>query len=124
MPNYSYDHVHLVSLDLAKTAKFYENAFGAKVVSITPTRAELTIEGTRILIRSPREGGQAADEPAKRMGLEHFGFYTDNLAAAVADLKAKGVRILDESRVSAPSPPRIAFLMAPDNVMIELVQRA
>ncbi len=124
MPQYSYDHVHLVSPDPQKAAKFYEQAFNAKVVSASTTRVELRVEGTRILIRSPRDASQSSgDDPVKRTGLEHFGFYTDDLQAAVADLKAKGVRFLDETRVSASSGPRIAFLMAPDNVMIELVQR-
>ena len=33
MPNYWFDHVHLMSNDTVKTAEFYEKMFGAKIVS-------------------------------------------------------------------------------------------
>jgi methylmalonyl-CoA/ethylmalonyl-CoA epimerase len=102
-------------------------AFDAKQGAVTSrpdggVTVRLNIEGIIILIMSARDESQSAeDSPKKRYGLEHFGLYTDNLDAAVADLKAKGVRFVEEIRV-APSGAKIAFLMAPDNVMIELVE--
>ncbi len=127
MPSYWFGHVHLVSHDPLKTAQFYEAAFDAKQVAVTSrpdggVSVRLNIEGVIILIMSARDESQnAEDSPKKRYGLEHFGLYTDNLEAAVADLKAKGVRFVEEIRV-APTGSKIAFLMAPDNVMIELVE--
>jgi hypothetical protein len=41
----------------------------------------------------------------------------------VADLKAKGVRFRDEIKVARPGL-RIAFLWAPENVLVELVESA
>jgi len=35
MPNYAYDHVHLISSDPVKAAEFYEKAFGAKRTNIS-----------------------------------------------------------------------------------------
>jgi len=125
--SYWFGHVHLVSSDPLKTAQFYETAFDAKRGAVTSrpgggVTVPLDIEGVRILIMSARDESQSAeDSPKKRYGLEHFGLYTDNLDTAVADLKAKGVRFVEEIRV-APSGAKIAFLMAPDNVMIELVE--
>jgi catechol 2,3-dioxygenase-like lactoylglutathione lyase family enzyme len=128
MPKYSYDHVHLVSADPVKAADFYIRAFGAKKVSETPsptgTSVALSIEGTRLLIRPPRDNKSKEDAPRARRGLEHFGLRTDDIKGAVADLKAKGVKILDDIRVFAPSGSTIAFVEAPDNVQIELVQPA
>ena len=127
MPSYWFGHIHLISPDPVKTAEFYEMAFDAKRGAVTPrpdggVSVQLNIEGVRILIMSARDESQnAEDSPKKRYGLEHFGLNTDNLDAAVADLKAKGVRFVEEIRL-APSGVRIAFLMAPDNVMIELVE--
>ncbi len=129
MPQYVYDHVHLVSPDPRRAAAFYERAFNAKLVAEGKypeggTRVELELGGTRLLIRSPRGTGQSTeDAPVKRLGLEHFGVRVDNIEAAVAELKAKGIKLLEEIRVSAPTGAKIAFLMAPDNVMIEIVQR-
>lgn len=128
MPQYTYDHVHLVSTDPLKTAAFYERAFNARMVSSGQmpeggSRVELNIEGTRLLIRTPRDAGSSSkDEPKKRSGLEHFGLRTNDIEAAVADLKAKGVKIVDELRVIAGGT-KIAFVMAPDNVLIEILQK-
>jgi catechol 2,3-dioxygenase-like lactoylglutathione lyase family enzyme len=127
MPKYSYDHVHLVSADPIKAAEFYERVFGAKRVFVRPSPAgnsvELSIEGTRLLIRPPRDDKSKEDAPRQRRGLEHFGLRTNDIKGAVADLKAKGVKILDEIMV-APTGSTVAFLQAPDNVVIELVQPA
>ncbi len=128
MPKFSYDHVHLVSADPVKAADWYKKAFDAKVIDIGKypdggDRVELTLEGTRILIRSPRDAKQAvADVPKSRRGLEHFGLKVDNMKAAVAYIKGKGIPFLEEPRISLPSGHTVAFLMAPDNVMIELVE--
>lgn len=130
MARFMYDHVHLISPDPVKTAEFYEHAFSAARVAVGQypeggTRVELSIEGTRLLIRTPVDpGGNADDAPGTRHGLEHFGIRTDDIEAAVTDLKAKGVRFIEEIRQSPATGSKIAFLMAPDNVMIELLQPA
>ena len=129
MPSYRFGHVHLISPDPVKTAEFYEMAFDAKRGAVTPrpdggVSVQLNIEGVKILIMSARDKSQnAEDSPKKRYGLEHFGLNTDNLDAAVADLKAKGVRFVDEISVGS-SGAKIAFLLAPENVLIELVERS
>jgi lactoylglutathione lyase len=130
MARYMYDHVHLISPNPVKAAEFYEHAFGATRVAVGQypeggTRIELRIEGTRLLIRTPKDASHAVeDAPGTRHGLEHFGIRTDDIEAAVADLKTKGVTFVEAIRVSPATGSRIAFLMAPDNVLIELVQPA
>jgi catechol 2,3-dioxygenase-like lactoylglutathione lyase family enzyme len=56
------------------------------------------------------------------MGLDHFGLTVENIDAAVAELKAKGVPFTVEPKTIRPGV-RIAFLTAPQNVSIELLQR-
>lgn len=130
MVRYMYDHVHLISPNPVKAAEFYEQAFGATRVAVGQypeggTRVELRLEGTRLLIRTPVDTRcTAQDAPGTRHGLEHFGIRTDDIETAVTDLKAKGVQFLGDITVSSATGARIAFLMAPDNVMIELVQPA
>jgi len=127
MPQYNYHHIHLVSADPTKAAEFYQRAFGAKSVSVGKfpdggARIELDLGGTRLLLRPPRNASQTAqDSPRQRQGLEHFGLTTDNIDAAVADLKAKGVKFQDEL-TTLPSGVKMAFVLAPDNVSIELMQ--
>ncbi len=127
MPAYRYDHIHLVSPNAVKTAEFYEKMFNAKRVNVreaTPgaVSVELDLSGSRVLIKTGNVGTEAAAgsaDPAH--GLEHFGIKTDDLEAAVADLKAKGVKFRDEIRQIRPGV-KISFLWAPENVLIELLE--
>ncbi|MBI2831081.1 MAG: VOC family protein [Chloroflexi bacterium] len=128
MPQYAYDHVHLISPDPVKTAEFYEKAFGATRVSVTPrpdgrTLVELSLSGSRLLLMNTVAGdSRPPDSPRKRYGLEHFGVRTDNLDETAKNLKAMGVQFVQEITVSRPGL-RIAFIMAPDNVLIELMEK-
>ncbi len=127
MPNYWYDHIHLISPDPLRTAQFYESMFNAERVSTRElpdgrTSVELNLNGSRILLtQRPVQPESASKESVAGNGLEHFGIRTDNLEAAVADLKAKGVQFRDEIRVLAPSV-KISFLWAPENVLVELLE--
>lgn len=96
MPEYRFDHVHLTSPDALKTAQFYEKMFQAKRVSIVEPargglRVELSLNGTTILItQRPPQPASSSPHTSPEYGLIHFGFRTDNLEAAVAELKARG----------------------------------
>ena len=127
MPNYWHDHIHLISPDPLNTSQFYERMFNAKRVSTRKlddgrTSVVLDLNGARVLVTQRQAQPELA--PTQSMagyGLEHFGLRTDNLEAAVAELKAKGVEFRDEIRVARPGL-KIAFLWAPDNVLIELLE--
>ncbi|MBA7645065.1 hypothetical protein ES703_52817 [subsurface metagenome] len=127
MPNYLFDHIHLMSPDPIKTAEFYEKMFGAKQVITRElpdgrTSVELNLNGSRILLTQQPVQVESASMPSVTgSGLEHFGIRTDNLEAAVAELKAKGVQFRDEIRVIRPGV-KISFLWAPENVLVELLE--
>jgi catechol 2,3-dioxygenase-like lactoylglutathione lyase family enzyme len=127
MPSYWYDHVHLISPDPVKTAEFYEKMFDARRVSVSELEAgrvmvELDLNGSRVLVMSRRVQPETApSSPETDYGLEHFGIRTDNLEAAVADLKAKGVQFKEEIREIRPGV-KISFLWAPENVLVELLE--
>ena len=129
MPSYWYDHVHLISPDPVKTAEFYERMFNAKRVSVTERGAglvsvELDLNGSRVLIKPGNvrtETPPGSSDPAH--GIEHFGIKTDDLETAVADLKAKGVQFKEEIREIRPGV-KISFLWAPENVLIELLEKS
>jgi len=126
MPDYRFDHIHLISPDPLKTAQFYENMFGAKRVVVRELEGgyvsvELNLNGTKVLVMS-----QPDTEPSDKVdsyGLDHFGIITSNLEAAVAELKAKGVKFQQEITQIRPGV-KISFLWAPENVLIELVERS
>ena len=129
MPSYWHDHVHLISPDSLKTAEFYERMFNAKRVSVRELGAgrvsvELDLNGSRVLVMSRSAQPQTApSSPETVYGLEHFGIRTDDLETAVADLKAKGVQFKEEIREIRPGV-KISFLWAPENVLIELLEKS
>ena len=129
MASYWYDHVHVISPDPLKTAQFYEGMFNAKRVGVSELGAgrvsvELDLNGSRVLIKSGNvKTGTAPGSSEPAHGLEHFGVRTDNLEAAVAELKAKGVQFKEEIREIRPGV-KISFLWAPENVLVELMERS
>ena len=128
MPNYVYDHIHLISSNPVKAAEFYENAFGAKRTNMS-TRPDgaisvmLSLNGTKLLIQSPRTSDKRTllDSPQKYFGLEHWGIMTDNLDETVTNLKSMGVQFVQE--VTRFPGLSIAYIMAPDNVIVEIMER-
>ena len=126
MISYSYDHIHLRSLEPMETARYFEQMFGAKILesvqSDGQSRIDLDINGLIIFIARAK-----AEEPAgpvePHLGLDHFGLRVDDIAAAVADLKAKGAVFSIEPHQFRPGL-KIAFVNAPGDVRIELLERA
>jgi len=126
MPKYWFDHVHLVSPDPVKTAAFYEKAFGAKDEGTTEladgrTLASVGLDGMSIKVTPPRDVPLVPNTLPGGCGLEHFGLRTDNLEAAMAELKAKGIRVVKEITEINPKT-RIAFFLSPEDVLVELLE--
>ena len=139
MRTYSYDHMHLLSPNPVKTAEFYEEILGAKRVNVTnreggTTNVSLDLNGLRLLVMNrTAEVGEIPSKPPS-YGIEHFGIVTDDLEAAVTEMKAKGVKFgppqfgyacdstHDEVREFRPGIRGI-FLWAPENVLIELLEK-
>ncbi len=142
MATYWYDHVHVMCPDPLKSAEFYEEMFGAKKESIREWpdgRISLTLDlnGSSILLGQPRVPPKSATtcregySPEDYNGLQHFGLKTDDIEEAMRELREKGVEIKQEITVPRPVTQKIipwnpavkiAFIWAPDNVLIELTE--
>ena len=128
MPNYWMEHIHLVSKDPEKTAEFYEKTFGAKMAghSVLPDGRLLLsqlLDGDTVSIKisNPRAKPLVPSAPSDGCGLEHYGIKTDDIEAAVADLKGRGVKFVQEI-TALPSGTKIAFFVTPDDVLVELLE--
>jgi catechol 2,3-dioxygenase-like lactoylglutathione lyase family enzyme len=102
-------------------------AFGAEKVSLNKLpdgriRAELNITGGRMLINTPKPTDtRSPDSPQKRYGTEHFGMKVDELESALQQCQAAGAKIVQGVTQVRPGV-KIAFFMAPDNVLVELLE--
>jgi catechol 2,3-dioxygenase-like lactoylglutathione lyase family enzyme len=77
-----------------------------------------------VAIRGQRTGEKAEDKKGLEWGTDHFGFRVDRDFEAYCDsLKANGVEFTVEPRVFTPTT-KIAFIQAPDGVLIELLHRS
>ena len=126
MPKYWFDHVHLISQKPLVTADFYEKNFGAKRDGLAElpdgrTLVSVTLDGASIKVTSPRAKPLVPNTLPNGCGLEHFGLQTDNLEEAVSDLKANGIKCIQEITAISPTT-KIAFFISPEDILIELLE--
>ena len=125
---YEFNHVHLKASDPEKTANWYVKAFNFKIISDTVrpvgdrfVRCE-TSDGIVVNISSARTNEQMGNGDATaHWGLEHFGINVDDMDAEIKRLEGLGAELI-EGPIDAASGMRIAFIKAPDDVRIELLQ--
>jgi lactoylglutathione lyase len=126
MAEFTYDHMHLRSPDPEATAAFYERMFGAQILRSVQggqPRIDLKLGGVDVFIMPVAAGSNVSAAPAHpHQGLDHFGLRVNGIDAIVAELKAKGVHFTMEPTTIRPGV-RVAFLRAPDDVSIELLDR-
>jgi len=128
MVEYWYDHVHIVSHDPQATARWFADKLGATVKSpwVAPNGVVhiiVDLKGANILVKGrPDEPDAKSTSQGNAYGLEHFGILTNDLDAAVADLKAKGVLFVQDIVRMRPGA-RNAFFNGPENILMEVIER-
>lgn len=128
MAAFTFSHIHLYSRDPMATAQYYHRMFDAKIIESVQTdgqrRIDLDINGLAIFIlRVPAETDMPDSPVAPHLGLDHFGFRVSNLDKVAAELKRKGAEFAVEPYTIRPGV-RIAYVQAPENVRVELVERS
>jgi catechol 2,3-dioxygenase-like lactoylglutathione lyase family enzyme len=108
-------------------ADYFHRIFDAKVIESIQSdgrpRVDLDIDGLIVFIAPVAADAEVPANPHDpHLGLDHFGFRVDNVDETVAELKRRGADVFDGPRTIRPGV-RIAFVRAPDDVRIELLQR-
>lgn len=121
------DHIHLRTTDVAATAQWYVTMLGGQVVGPEPApgaaSAIVDLGDARLLIAGAQENeGLLPAALQGRLGLDHFGLAVTDLEGLVAELRARGVPIVREP-FDLRAGGRGAFIAAPDQVRIELLER-
>jgi lactoylglutathione lyase len=128
MATFTWEHIHLRSPDPEATALWYRDMLGAEMIRTPQQDGAVRIDlllggGQKVFIAPPNPTAKPGPAPdAPYLGLEHIGLTVPDIDAAVAELKAKGVRFTLDPTTVRPGV-RIAFLRGPENVSIELIQR-
>jgi lactoylglutathione lyase len=123
----SFDHVHLVARDPRATAAWYVDKLGGRIVRSLDVKGApqiyVEIGGFIVIVRGERPDEQAAARSGLAWGVDHFGIRVrGDFDAFCTGLREKGVTFSLEPTDFNPTT-RIAFINAPDDVSIELLDR-
>ena len=129
------DHIGIAVGDLKEVGSFWGDMLGL------PNNGEETVEEQKVTTGFfPTPNGSeiellaatADDSPIAKFieknggrgGIQHIALRVDNLEAALADLKEKGVRLIDEKPRKGAGGAKIAFVhpKASHGVLLELCQ--
>jgi lactoylglutathione lyase len=123
MASFTFDHIHLRSPDPEATAAFYERIFGVELRR-SPQRIDFMLGGQAIFVSPITEPatGEAPTPPYR--GLEHIGLAVTDIDGVGGGAEGQGRGLHAWSRTTIRPGVRIAFLRAPENVSIELLERS
>ncbi len=126
------DHIGIAVKSIAESLKVYE-AMGLKSVGVEEVAEQkvrvafIPIGETEIeLLESTAPDGPVAKYIEKNgEGIQHLALRVDNLEAALAEMKAKGVRLIDEKPRYGAGGAKIAFVhpRSTGGVLLELSER-
>lgn len=126
------DHIGIAVSDLSTALRFYRDALGLHVeapedVASQRVRAHFMPAGGAALelLEATAEDSPIAKYVAKRgPGLHHITLRVDDIAAALAHLKARGVRLIDETPRPGAHGSLVAFIhpASAHGVLVELKQ--
>ena len=128
------DHIAIVVEDIEKTLEFWRDALGlrlADVEEVPEQKSQVAFlpvgESEVELVRPTTDNSGVAKYLQKRgPGMHHICFEVDDIAGALKQLKARGVRLINETPVPGAGGKQIAFIHpeSTSGVLVELYQAA
>lgn len=125
------NHVAIVVRDIEESLKFWEEQLGLKLdhIEVVPTQhsrvAFIPVGDSEVELVQPTssDSGLAAYLEKRGEGMHHICFEVDDIDAKLAELKEKGVRLINETAEVLPGR-KMAFILpkAGNGVLIELYQ--
>jgi lactoylglutathione lyase len=122
-----FSHTSITVRDMDATIAFYTKVLGLEFERrrrIEENHAEIAF------VRDPESGARVElthwdDKPTFEVGeqLDHLAFDVPDVVAAVAAARAAGARVAKEPYSLAGGTSKIAFLLDPNDVWIELIER-
>ena len=127
------DHIGIATNGIADSSKVFCETLGLKIGEFeeVPSQrvrvAMLPLGESRIELLEPTSDESPISKFLARRGpgIHHIAFGVDDIRAALADLKAKGTRLIDEEPRPGSGGCLVAFIhpSSTGGVLIELVER-
>jgi methylmalonyl-CoA epimerase len=127
------DHIGIAVSNLQESLSFWETSLGIELHGIEEVAEQkvrtafLPIDDTEIELLEPTsaESSVAKFIEKRGEGLHHIAIRVDDIEAALAELKAKGIQLIDETPRNGAGGSRIAFVhpKSTHGVLLELCER-
>lgn len=127
------DHIGIAVNSIEEVKKLYSEVLGlTHLGNETVTEQKVTTAffpcgdaEIELLESTAPDGPIAKFLEAKGQGVQHIAFRVDNIEAALEELKAKGIRLIDEKPRKGAGGAKIAFLHPKSTfgVLVELSER-
>jgi len=127
------DHIGIAVSNLQESLSFWETSLGIELHGIEEVAEQkvrtafLPIDDTEIELLEPTsaESSVAKFIEKRGEGLHHIAIRVDDIEAALAELKAKGIQLIDETPRNGAGGSRIAFVSpkSTHGVLLELCER-
>ncbi|MCU0555804.1 MAG: methylmalonyl-CoA epimerase [Desulfobacterales bacterium] len=127
------DHLGIAVTSIEEGQRFWQDVLGLKFEG-TETVAEQKVttaffpvgeSEVELLMSTAPDGPVAKYIEKKGTGIQHVAFRVDNIEAALEELKAKGIQLIDQTPRKGAGGAKIAFLhpKATNGVLVELCER-
>jgi len=127
------DHIGIAVKSIEQAGKFYTDVLGLKIMDIENVADQkvnvaflpITESEVELLQSTDVDGPVAKFIEAKGEGIQHIAYRVENIEEALAELKAKGVRLIDEKPRKGAGGARIAFIHPKETngVLVEICER-
>jgi methylmalonyl-CoA/ethylmalonyl-CoA epimerase len=127
------DHIGIAVKGLDQASAFYKDILGLEVKAVETVAEQkvnvafipITDSEVELLESTEADGPVAKFIEARGEGVQHIAFRVENLEEALAELKAKGIRLIDQTPRKGAGGAKIAFIHPKETngVLVEICER-
>jgi len=127
------DHIGIAVKSIEQAGKFYTEHLGLKIKEVENIADQkvnvaflpITDSEVELLESTHPDGPVAKYIDARGEGVQHIAFRVENIEEALAELKGKGIRLIDEKPRKGAGGVLIAFIHPKETngVLVEICQR-
>ena len=127
------DHIGIAVKDLDQAGRFYSDILGLTIEETEHVADQkvkvaffpITDSEIELLESTDPDGPIARHIKARGEGIQHIAFCVEDIDEALEELKAKGVRLIDQAPRYGAGGARIAFIHPKETngVLVEICQR-
>lgn len=127
------DHIGIAVKSIEQAGKFYTDMLGLKIEDIETVADQrvnvafipITDSEVELLESTEPDGPVAKYIDSRGEGVQHIAFRVENVEEALRELKAKGVRLIDEKPRKGAGGARIVFIHPKETngVLVEICER-